>query len=172
MKSVVRLAVVVFVAGTALAMVAIPAVLPVIPYGQSSGPAPSDDAMIAHWQDKRPVFEELAAMLKDDPSLKRLALDWSDPAEPGVAPERLARYRALMRQAGIISLHNFGKEMEFLFHASGLSVSGAGKSFVLGEPPAYAEQVSGDLAQAATGQSKGTWQRRIEGRWRLQLDKS
>jgi hypothetical protein len=172
MKSVIRFAVVMVVAGMVALMVAVPFVLPILPFMQGFEPHPDDATMIAHWREKRTTLERLTVMLKDDPALKRLWKDAIDPSDPGLPPERIALYRALMREAGVVSLSNYGKEMHFLFHASGLSIAGSGKSFVFGEPSRYAEQVEGDLETAAQGQSKGTWQRPLEGRWRLELDKS
>jgi hypothetical protein len=172
MKSLVRILVAGFVIATAMAMLAIPAVMPVLPFVQDSGPHPADTVLIAQWREKRAAFEELATMLKDDPGLKRLWKDTSDPADTGLPPERLARYRALMREAGIISLSNQARDMRFVLSARGLSIAGSGKSVVFGDRDPYAKQIEGDLETAAQGERTGIFERPIEGRWRLQFDKS
>ena len=172
MKSFLRFLLVALLACVALTAIAIPFVLPVLPFMQASERHPTDEAMIAHWRGKRAVFEQLTAMLKDDPALKRLAQDWVQPQDTGITAERIALYRKLMKDAGIVSLSNYGNEMKFLFHASGWSIAGSGKSFVFGDPSSYAEQIDGDLETASQGERKGTWQRPLEGRWRLEFDKS
>ena len=42
----------------------------------------------------------------------------------------------------------------------------------VGEPSRYVDEVEGDLEKASQGQGKGTFQRPLEGRWQLELDKS
>jgi len=142
----------------------------------STGPAaPSDTAMVAHWEKHRVTLDQITDMLRRDPALNRLGLDWSDPDEPErahVPAARIADYRDLMREASIISVSRGHRSVQFLFYASGLSVSGFGKSFVRGEPSRYAEIVEGDLDKAAAGRSKVLLQRRIGEGWWLQRDGS
>jgi hypothetical protein len=135
-------------------------------------PAPTDAAMIAHWKTHRPALDEIIEMLRSDPALNRLGMSWSDPAEPeraAVEPERLAKYRELMKSASIISFGRGHRSVHFLFHASGLSASGFGKSFVRGEASPNAEIVDSDL-DAAAGRSKVFLQRPIADGWWLQRD--
>ncbi len=98
--------------------------------------APTDQTMIAHWEKYRKTLDQITEMLRSDPALNRLGMDWSDPDDPArahVPPERIADYRDLMREASIISISRGHRSVQFLFHSSGLSVSGFGKSFVRGE---------------------------------------
>lgn len=138
-------------------------------------PAPSDAAMIAHWEKHRGTLDEITEMLRRDPALNRIGMTWSEPAEPDrahVEPERLAKYRELMKQASIISVGRGHRSVYFGYHASGLSVSGFGKGFVRGEASSYAEIVDGDLDAAAAGRSKVFLQRPIADGWWLQRDSS
>jgi hypothetical protein len=140
------------------------------------GPAaPSDTAMIAHWEKHRATLDQITDMLRRDPALNRLGLNWSDPDDPErahVPAARIADYRDLMREASIISLSRGHRSVQFLFYASGLSVSGFGKSFVRGEASRYAEIVDGDLDKAAAGRKKVLFQRPIGNGWWLQRDGS
>src|SRR5262245_6811361 len=107
------------------------ALMPVLMIGSvfSTVSMPSDEAMIAHFNAKRAVFERLVAMAEQDPRLERLASDFSkpeDPAAAGISPERLALYRTLFKEAGTpLGFYNFTGSIQFVFHASGLSVSGS-----------------------------------------------
>ncbi|MDR2856895.1 MAG: hypothetical protein LBV50_03500 [Novosphingobium sp.] len=117
-------------------------------------PTPSDDAMIAHFNARRAAFEQLAAMAGKDRQLERLAGDWSrpdDPAAAGIGPQRLARYRQLLRDAGTGGFYNFPNfgTVIFTFHSSGYVTSGEGRGFVHGNAPHDAEPVEGDLVDAA-----------------------
>lgn len=144
--------------------------------GSGRGPsAPSDAAMIAHWEKHRTTLDQITDMLRRDPALNRLGLDWSDPEDPErahVPAPRIADYRDLMREASIISVSRGHRSVQFLYYASGLSVSSFGKSFVRGEPSRYAEIVDGDLDKAALGRSKVLIQRPIADGWWLQRDGS
>jgi hypothetical protein len=138
-------------------------------------PAPSDAAMIAHWEKHRGTLDEITDMLRYDPALNRIGMNWSEPEEPErahVSPERLAKYRELMKNASIISVGRGHRSIYFGFHASGLSVSGFGKGFVRGEASRHAEIVDSDLDAAAAGRSKVFLQRRIDDGWWLQRDSS
>jgi hypothetical protein len=138
-------------------------------------PAPSDAAMIAHWEKHRGTLDEITEMLRRDPALNRIGMNWTEPSEPErarVEPERLAKYRELMKQASIISVGRGHRSVYFGFHASGLSVSGFGKGFVRGEASRHAEIVDSDLDAAAAGRSKVFLQRPIADGWWLQRDSS
>ncbi len=142
----------------------------------SPGPAaPSDTAMIAHWEKHRATLDQITDMLRRDPALNRLGLTWSDPDDPErahVPAARIADYRDLMREASIISVSRGHRSVQFLFYASGVSVNGFGKGFVRGEPSRYAEIVDGDLDKAAAGRKKLLLQRPIADGWWLQRDGS
>lgn len=155
-----------------LAAVAVPLTLTASVPGPAA-PAPSDVAMIAHWEKHRATLDQITEMLRRDPALNRLALTWSDPDDPErahVPAARIADYRDLMREAAIIRVSRGHRSVQFLFYASGQSVSGFGKSFVRGEASQYAEIVDGDLDQAATGRTKVLLQRPIADGWWLQRD--
>jgi hypothetical protein len=158
----------------AIAAIGVPLALTASVFG--TGPAaPSDAAMIAHWEKHRATLDQITDMLRRDPALNRLGLTWSDPEDPErahVPAARIADYRDLMREASIISVSRGHRSVQFLFYASGLSVSGFGKSFVRGEASRYAEIVEGDLDKAATGRNKVLLQRPIADGWWLQRDGS
>lgn len=139
-------------------------------------PHPSDDAMITHFNAKRAVFERLVAMVKEDGRLERLATDFSKPEDPsavGVNAERLALYRQLFKEAGTpLGFYNFGDSIHFVFHASGLAVSGSGRGFVYGNAPRAAEEIDGDLIAAASGQNRIYLARKIAPDWWITLERS
>jgi len=158
----------------AVAVVAIPIALTATVFGPSPA-APSDAAMIAHWEKHRGTLDQITDMLRRDPALNRLGLTWSDPDDPErahVPAARIADYRDLMREASIISVSRGHRSVQFLFYASGLSVSGFGKSFVRGDSSRYAEIIDGDLDKAAAGRNKVLLQRPIADGWWLQRDGS
>lgn len=142
----------------------------------SAGPAaPSDTAMIAHWEKHRATLDEITDMLRRDPALNRLGLTWSDPDDPErahVPAARIADYRDLMREAEIISVSRGHRSVQFLFYSSGLPANGFGKGFVRGEASRHAEIVDGDLDKAAAGRKKVLLQRPIAEGWWLQRDGS
>lgn len=140
------------------------------PWTQASGPRPSDAAMIAHWHRHRATFERLTAMMAEDATLRRIGADFIEP-EAAIDGERLALYRRLMREAGILGINHYGPQIEFVYFTQGIAVSGGAKSFCFGRPAEFAEQIVGDLDAAQAGRRGGyTLQRRIEGEWWLQAD--
>lgn len=162
---------------TALAIFASIAVprMTVITVFDRGPPAPTDTAMIAHWEKHRGTLDKITEMLRSDPALNRLGMTWSDPADPErafIEPERLAQYRDLMKSASIISFGRGHRSIHFLFHAGGLTASGFGKSFVRGEASPNAEIVDSDLDAAAAGRGKVFLQRPIADGWWLQRDSS
>lgn len=137
--------------------------------------APTDAEMIAHWEKHRATLDEITEMLREDPALNRLGMTWSDPSDAERArmePERLAKYRALMKQAGIISFGRGHRSIHFLYFTGGSSVNGFGKSFVRGEASRHAEIVDSDLDAAVGGRKKLLLQRPIGEGWWLQRDSS
>ncbi|MFN3348191.1 hypothetical protein [Pseudorhodoplanes sp.] len=154
------------------ALVAVPLGLAPAMSGRASA-VPSDAMMLAHWEKHRSTLDEITEMLRRDPALNRLGLTWSDPADPEralVPAARIADYRDLMREAGIISVSRGHRSVQFRFYDSGTPVNGIGKSFVRGEPSRYAEIVDGDLDRAASGRTKVLLQRSIADGWWLQRD--
>ena len=157
----------------AMAAAAVLVALIASPWAQSSGPRPTDDQMIGHWRAKRPVLERLVGMAQEDAGLKRLGKDWAEPEDPasvGIAAERAVLYRTLMREAGIISLAHYGRQIELVYHTAGIYIRGSAKSFCYGPPPDYADRIDGDLDKAREGLRRFTLQRRIEGDWWLQYE--
>lgn len=144
-------------------------------FGESS-PRPSDDAMIAHFGEKRAVFEQLVAMAKEDKQLERLATNFSKPEDPvtvGISAERIALYRKLFKEAGTpLGFHNFSQSIFFVFHASGLSVSGSGRNFVYGNAPNTADEVADDLEISAAGQNRIHLARKIAPDWWITLERN
>ena len=114
----------------------------VMPFAQSSGPRPSDAAMIAHWRAHRPVLEQLAGMMREDARLKRIGTDWIDPDDgsAGLTPERAARYRKLMGEAKILVVTHYGEQVELVYHTQGMAIRGSGKSFVFRSAAGFRRQ--------------------------------
>jgi hypothetical protein len=157
-----------------LILAALPIILPAIPFMTMTSPRPSDAEAIAHFRDKRALLEQLVVMAKEDPKLKRLDDTWSDPeglAAIGISPERLLRYRTMLREAGVArGFRNNGDSITFIHHASGLGIRGSGKLFIWGTAPAYAETADGDLEAEAKGRRHIFLIRRIDAQWWLALD--
>lgn len=138
-----------------------------------TGPHPSDEAAMVHWRTHRPAFERLVGMLHEDEGLKRLGKDFTDPDTPeeaGITAERLALYRALSVQAGIPSFHRYGRAVSFLFHASGLPISGSAKSFVYDESRPHGDEVTDELEAAAKQLGSTLVYRKIDTNWWLLMD--
>jgi hypothetical protein len=156
----------------AIAAIGIPFALTASVPGPAAAP-PSDAVMIEHWKTHRATLDQITEMLRRDPALNRLGLDWSDPDDPErahVPAARIADYRDLMREARVIRVSRGHRSVQFLFFAGGSSVNGFGKSFVRGESSRYAEIVDGDLDKAAAGRTKLLLQRPIADGWWLQRD--
>ncbi|MFD2182112.1 hypothetical protein [Rhodoplanes azumiensis] len=138
---------------------------------------PSDAAMLAHFETHRAGFEELADMPAEDRGLRRFGADWSESPTPeaaGITADRLARYRRLSTQLGIVSVVNLGDRITLVRYAAGLGIGGSGKSHVRGPAVSWAEQTAGDLdaaARAVERRRRGMiLERRIDPHWWLQLD--
>src|SRR5262245_4190430 len=99
----------------------------------SPAPRPSDAAMIDNFRHKRDVFETLVTMIREDRGLKRVDVDWTDPADPstiGVSAERVALYRRLCHEAGVArGFYQFNSSIEFVGYAAGMVVHGSSKSY-------------------------------------------
>jgi len=142
---------------------------------------PTDAEMIANLRAKMPLFEKLVAMIQEDRDLERVDVDWTRPDNPatiGVTPQRIATYRALMKEAGIARGFYALKprtNIKFIGYASGLFTHGWGKSYVYLLPDAESSRYDfdleeGDLDAAAVGQRKFFGYRHIDGPWYLLLD--
>jgi hypothetical protein len=65
---------------------------------------PSDAGMFRHFSRREAAFEQLARMAEEDPQVWRIGSNFTDPdnrAELGLSDQRIAQYRALLRQAGV-----------------------------------------------------------------------
>ncbi len=138
---------------------------------------PSDQDMIAHFRTHRAELEKLVVMIHSDRGLQRVDGDWTRPADPstiGLTAARIDAYRTILRSIalprGFESLRD-GKEIDFITHTKGISVSGSAKSFVWSE--------SGDFRDAPlVPDLDAVWKKRIgklwhyrhiEGPWYLHL---
>ncbi len=91
-------------------------------FGGSASVYPTDAAMLAHWRAQRPIMDELAAMLRADSRLDRIGADFTVPgdlAAAGIDAPRAARYRALMRAAGILIASHFAGQIELVYYTQG-----------------------------------------------------
>jgi hypothetical protein len=139
-------------------------------FGGSAWTYPTDDAMLAHWRKNRPAMEDLVTMMRADARLHSIAKTWSVPSElaaAGISDDRAARYRNLLREAGILSLGHSGQQIEPVYYTQGFGPGGTAKCSVFGPPPGYVDQVKGDLDEASKGLRAWNLQRRIEGDWWL-----
>lgn len=104
---------------------------------------PSDDALIQRFNDQRKQFEELVQMIQQDRFLTRVSMDFTRPDDAGavgVTPERLQKYRDLLRTIQVplgIAKSQQGTQVRFIVSGSGLGVSGSGKGYLYStNPPA------------------------------------
>jgi hypothetical protein len=134
---------------------------------------PSDAVMIEKFQQKREIFETLVKMIREDRGLKRVDVDWTDPADPstiGVGPERIALYRQLCREAGVSrGFYQFDTVLVFVGYAAGMVVHGSSKNYVHGRGKYDPEEIDGDLDAAAGKERKFYGWRRIDENWSLEL---
>lgn len=139
----------------------------------SPKPRPSDAVLIENLRQKRALFEALVTMIREDRALKRVDVDWTDPADPatiGVSAERIARYRQLCREAGVPrGFYQFETSIVFVAHADGMVVHGSSKSYVWGTSKYEPDVIDGDLEAEATGQRKFYARRRIDPDWSIEL---
>ena len=172
--------------GFILAVSAVPLYL-LYRVGAAFDPGPdrhaSDAQMIAHWRAHRPAFERLAAMMTENSGLRRIAMDRTEPEDPmsyNIKPERIALYRALFRELGIVSAQTYaesrGKQIDFTYDR-GIYRDGGVKSFWHGPPSALPQTVDGDIDAAAAKlphpiphASGLSFQRHIEGDWWLHYE--
>lgn len=136
-------------------------------------PRPSDAAMIDNFRQKREIFETLVTMIREDRGLKRVDVDWTDPADPstiGVSAERIALYRRLLNEAGVArGFYQFDTSIELVGYAAGMVVHGSSKSYVFGRGKYDPDPIDGDLDAAAGKQRKFHGRRRIDDNWSLEL---
>ena len=139
----------------------------------SPKPRPSDAVPIESLHRKRAIFDTLVTMIREDRGLKRVDVDWTDPADPatvGVSAERIARYRQLCREAGVPrGFYQFETSIVFVAHADGMVVHGSSKSYVWGKSKYEPDTIDGDLEAEAGAQRKFHARRRIDADWSLEL---
>lgn len=161
-------------AALALSAVVLIALLTIAdPFG--GAPHPTDAAMLAQFAKNRPALEEIVGMIGQDPSIERLAPDFTRPEPLPIPPQRLADYRARLQAAGVAhGLYRYGDAVEFIVSTQGLAISGSGKSFVhAAHADPDATVIDGDLDAAvdALADKDVLLQRRIGEHWWLQLDR-
>ncbi len=161
---------------TAMALLAVVLVIRLTiadPFG--GAPHPTDAAMLAQFAKNRPALEEIVGMIGQDPSIERLAPDFTRPEPLPIPPQRLADYRARLQAAGVAhGLYRYGDAVEFIVSTQGLAISGSGKSFVhAAHADPDATVIDGDLDAAvdALADKDVLLQRRIGEHWWLQLDR-
>jgi|SRR5256885_12122541 len=138
---------------------------------------PSDGAMIANLARNRATFERLLAMIHEDRGLERVDVDWTrpeDPASIGVSPERIATYRRLMREIGVMrGFYAFEPrdEVSFMAYAAGLSIRGQSKSYVWSPSGEFQDAGMVESLDAAwrSGHRRLWTYRHVEGPWYLHL---
>lgn len=104
---------------------------------------PSDDEMIAHFEEHRHEFAELLALLEANPALADLP-EFSDEESPsaadavqlGVGSAQLDRYLKLVRRLGIESVwHDEDGALVLPTSTVGVAVSGSAKGYVHSAQP-------------------------------------
>jgi hypothetical protein len=143
----------------------------------NDAPLPSDAALQTLFAQHRGELDELRQMMQQDAGLQRVGPDFTRPEDPagvGVSPARLARYRQLLRAAGVEQgLLVEGGEIDFLVGTRGLAVSGSAKGFAWSvQPDPGATLVEGDLDAAfdRLADKRALIERPLDGPWRLRLD--
>lgn len=146
------------------------------------GGHPSSASMIHQFHEHRKEFEETLQMFLIDKELGRVAPHFTRPDDPskiGVSPERIARYRMLLRSAGVSDgIEGYGRKDEICFRVSdrGLSISGSAKGIAWRTgPPEPAKVLVDDLDAYLMKMFPGdhhsfTAYQRIEGNWYLYYD--
>jgi hypothetical protein len=89
---------------------------------------------------KQPDFESLRKMIEEDDLEGRIGRDYADPK---LSPERLERYRALMKDIGVIRLWAHGKRepFELIVDGTGFLAQGDYKGYMFNpEKPALFSQ--------------------------------
>lgn len=103
---------------------------------------PSDATLIGRFHQNRAAFDELRMMFLAEPTLGRIAPDFTRPANffsgrsqaesPVLTPKRRARYRELFQQLGLeAGVEGYDDKEHVFFHAStrGLGISGSSKGY-------------------------------------------
>lgn len=148
----------------------------------SCGDHPSSATLIQQWRDHRQELEETLHMFLADKELGRVAPTFTRPEAPstvGVSVERIARYRTLLKSAGISDgIEGYGRKDDIWFRVSdrGLSISGSAKGIVwCSKPPQspkiLVDDLDGYLKKMFPGHHNSfTAYQRIDGNWYLYYD--
>ena len=146
------------------------------------GEHPSSATLIQQWRDHRKEFDETLQMFLADTALGRVAPDFTRPEDPttiGVRPERIARYRQLLRSAGVASgIEGYAPKNMVWYRVSdrGLSISGSSKGIIWrsetpGAPDLLLDDLDAFLAKTFPGHHRSfTAYQRLEGNWYLYYD--
>lgn len=109
--------------------------------------APSDEAMINHFQENKSDFELLVHMLNEDKSLKRLAIEDLNLIQKNMDTERLQKYRQLFEKLRIKQALRINQN-EISFTASYTTEAGPGKGWVYTkEPKNFENQIPAKLIE-------------------------
>lgn len=97
---------------------------------------PSDAAMIAHFQERRPQFEALVGRLSEGRATGRIGLDWMDSGAE--VRDWVGEVRGLMRAVGARVVEYRGRDEPIVIghHAFGAVDSGSTKEFAFRHRPA------------------------------------
>jgi hypothetical protein len=121
------------------------------------GPVPSDDELIANFETRRQEFSTLLGMMEGDRELMSIGFRSTDPSRlaAGVTAKRIARYRQLMRTAGIAEgMHrergDLGGTIWFTVVYTGGVLSSDERGYVHSKkaPSPLADSLDGDAAVA------------------------
>ena len=134
---------------------------------------PSDERMIANFQQHRKTFEQLSAMVQADKGLTRVDENWTqpnDPQEVHVSPARIQKYRDLLNSADVprgFSSSDTPLEIQFFYYLDGNFAScETTKGYAyLPQPPAKQQKSLNDCPQ--NGDEFLSEYRHIEGNWYL-----
>ena len=89
---------------------------------------PSDDRLIKNFVRHRADFEQILAMIQEDPNAKRIASDFIIP-EGVISQERWSAYRELFRRAGVEDgIGNWGPKGPVIFFVSGIGLVTGGST--------------------------------------------
>lgn len=140
------------------------------------GEHPSDEKLIANFQEHKAALDSLLKMSMEDSELKRVDDNWTRPEDPrtiGVNAERISEYRKLFRKAGVprgfYAFHEDGI-FEFIASSRGLAIGGSSKgyAFYKSRPALVVNNLDEYLKNLDKSRTFPAF-RHIEGNWYLFL---
>lgn len=135
---------------------------------------PHDAELVANFQRKQALFDQLAQMAMADRKLDRVADDYTEPDSPdeiGVSAETIKLYRELARRAGVPDgfMRIDSGNVEFMYWGIGSTVDDdleKGYAYLTSPPKKVSESLDG---YQLAGEKRLEFYRPIEGRWYLYL---